>query len=660
MSSPRLRILSSLCLLLATACGEDAPSSPPAPPPAAVAKQEPAPAPVVDAGVAELARLEKVTGEVRLERGGKTSPAVTGPLSRGDAVETGADGSATVRFADGRTVEVGPDARFMLDEDANGVVLAVSRGLVLSRVPADAGRGKAGPRVQLTLLTPFGLTRVGSAESAVQVDVGKDEGHVEVLLGEVEVVAKNGQAVKATQGQAVSVKSEGVTTRVLELAPVQVTVNAATGRAEWKQKGTAKWRGVDKGGEALRAGDSVRVRRGTAVLTLEGSGSLLSLGTGGELVVEGVDRRGSTDEARLDLLKGELGLLLAPGRASRVVLPGLRLESSGGARLDVRRTGDGFTVDSRAGDVTLVRGEARDALRAGERATVEEGEAPAQIESVAQAPLALSSANGQQVFQKRPSEVALTWPEAGEVRVEVASDADFKKTVLAGVARRGFVNVAAPAKGSLYWRVRRPDGSEVAHGSASFGPERSSKGELGRLHNRVPEGPEKTTIFFQDKPPAVTFTCQADPRAASYKVAVYRAGALGTPVAERTASSPQVPLEAGVLKEGSFLWSITPIAHSGQPVRGARMSKLELVFDNSVPTLVVSAPREGQRAAGSRVRVAGVAPVDATLSVNGKPLALDSKHRFDTWVAPEGKPPRVVFKMSRPGAPDVHTVRTLK
>jgi hypothetical protein len=658
MSPLRLRILSSLCLLLATACGEDAPSSPPVPPAAEVAK--PAPAPVVDAGVAaELARLEKLTGEVKLERGGKTSPAVTGPLSHGDAVETGADGGATVRFADGRTVEVGPDARFMLDEDANGVVLAVSRGLVLSRVPADAGRG-AGPRVQLTLLTPFGLTRVGSEESAVQVDVGQDASHVEVLLGDVEVVAKNGQSVKATQGQAVSVKPEGVTTRVLELAPVQVTVNAATGRAEWKQKGSAKWRGVDKDGEALKAGDSVRVRQGTAVLKLEGSESMLALGTGGELVVEGVDRRGSTDEARLDLLKGELGLMLAPGRASRVVLPGLLLESSGGARLDVRRTGDGFTVDSRAGDVTLVRGDAREPLRAGERATVAEGEAPAQVESVAQASIVLSSADGQQVFHQRSSEVSLTWPEAGEVRVEVASDADFKKPVLAGAARRGFVNVTAPAKGSLYWRVRRADGAQVAQGSASFGPERSSKGELDRLRNRVPEGSDKTTIFFQDKPPAVTFTCQAEPGAASYKVAVYRAGALGTPVAERSASSPQVPLEAGVLKEGSFLWSITPLAHTGRPVRGGRMSKLELVFDNSVPMLVVSTPREGQRAAGGRVRVAGVAPVDATLSVNGKPLTLDSKHRFDTWVAPEGKPPRVVFKMSRPGAPDVHTVRSLK
>lgn len=649
--------MSALCLLLATACGDEEPVSAPAPPPpVAVAKK---PVAVPDAGVAvELAQLVGVTGEARLERGGKQSPAVPGPLSRGDAVETGADGGVTVRFADGRTVEVGPDARFVLEEDASGVVMAVSRGFVLSRVPADRARGPAGPKVQLTLLTPFGLTRVGADDSAVTVDVGPDEGRVEVLLGAVEVVAKNGQTVKAEQGQVASVNAEGVTARVLELAPVEVTVHAGTGRAEWRQKGSARWRGVARNGEALKAGDSVRVRQGTALLKLEGSESTLSLGSGGELVVEDVARAGSTDEARLDLRKGELGLMLAPGRASRVVLPGLLLESSGAARLDVRRTGDGFTVDSRVGDVTLVRGGAREALRAGERATVE-GEATARVEALERAPFALPSAEGLQVFQRRLAEVALTWEEAGEVRVEVASDADFKKPVLVGTARNGFVNVTAPARGSLFWRVRRTDGAQVGQGSASFGPERSTKGELDQLRNRVPEGPEKTTIFFQDKPPAVTFTCEAVQGAASYKVAVYRSGELREPVAERSASAPQVPLEAGVLNEGSFLWSVTPVAPSGQPLRGGRMNKLELVFDNSVPTLVINAPRDGVRA-GPRVRVAGVAPVDTTLFVNGRQLSLDSKHRFNTWVEPEGRPPLVVFKLSRPGAPDVYTVRTLK
>ncbi|HEX8826110.1 MAG TPA: hypothetical protein VF794_39760 [Archangium sp.] len=655
MSILRTSLVSAFVLLLATACGEEE-SLPSTPPPPSVAEVKPAA--VVDAGVASLAQLAAVKGEVRLERGGQVAPTTGGPLWSGDAVETGADGGATVRFADGRTVEVGPEARFVLSQDASGLVLEVSRGLVLSRVPATASPAQAGSQVQLTILTPMGLTRVGSDQSEVQVGVAEGESRVEVLLGSVEVVAKNGQSVRASEGQSVSVKTEGVTTRVLELAPIQVTVHAAAGRAEWRQKGSARWRVVDRNGEPLKAGDAVRVRQGTALLNLAGSESQLSLGNGGELVVEGVSQSGSVDEARVDLRKGELGLVLAPGRASRVVLPGLLLEAQGAARLDVRRTEDGFTVDSRAGDVTLVRGSAREPLRAGERATVG-AEATAQVETLARAPLALPSVPGQQVFQRRPSEVALTWEEAGEVRVEVASDADFKRTVLEGVARGGFVNVTAPARGALYWRVQRPEGSDVVRGSASFGPEPSSKGELDQLRNRVPEGPEKTTIFFQDKPPAVTFTCPPEPGAESYKVSVYRSGALGQPVAERSAASPQVPLEAGVLNEGNFLWSITPLASNGRPVRGGRMNKLELVFDNSVPTLVVNSPREGQRA-GSRVRVTGLAPVGSQVFVNDKPLTLDSKHRFDTWVSPAGQPPRVVFKISRSGAPDVYTVRTLK
>ena len=70
-------------------------------------------------------------------------PAAEGPLTKGDALETGADGSASVRFADGRTVEVGPEARFVLDEDASGMVLKVARGIFLSRVPATP-KGRTG------------------------------------------------------------------------------------------------------------------------------------------------------------------------------------------------------------------------------------------------------------------------------------------------------------------------------------------------------------------------------------------------------------------------------------------------------------------------------------------------------------------------------------
>ncbi len=651
-------------LLLALGCGDH--TAGPSPSPGTQPPSPPVPRTATapeDGGVGSLASLESLKGEVRLERAGKVSPAAEGPLMKGDALETGADGSATVHFSDGRSVEVGPDARFVLDEDASGVVLKVARGIVLSRVPATP-KGHSGPAVELRILTPYGLTRVGGEQpSEVSVSVGPSDGRVEVKLGAIEFVSKDGKQLQAAEGESVAVsagQAELVARpqKVLELATIQVTVRADTGHVEVRSQGSAQWRTVKKGAQKLAVGDGLRARGGTAFLALEGSASTLALSSGGELVLEGAGQQGSRDEARVDLRHGELSLKLAPQRDSRVVMPGLTLESAGGADLNVRRTVDGFNVAARAGDVVLVRGESRKPLRAGEQATVS-GESEARVAPTPQAPLALAAAKENvQVFHNGLPEVTLSWEGQGDAMVEVASEPTFAKPLLRGVVHQSSINVRAPERGRLFWRVTRPDGTEVTKGSATFAPERAPK-NLARITNEVPEGPEKTTIFYQDKPPALIFTYSAEPQAAKYRISVYRNGELGKAVAERTVAEARAPLEAGVLREGSFLWSVTPLSHSGQALRGGRMNKLELVYDNSVPVLVVNAPQNGQRA-GKRVHAVGVAPVGTKLSINGRSVALDAKHRFDTWVEPVGSPPVLLFKMQNEGGPDVYVVRTLK
>ncbi|MFL5345641.1 MAG: FecR domain-containing protein [Hyalangium sp.] len=664
MSTLRARVAPFL-LLLALGCGDHtAPPSPspgiPTPP---APGQQTATAPE-HGGVGSLASLESLKGEVRLERGGKVSPAAQGPLMKGDALETGADGSATVHFADGRSVEVGPDARFVLDEDASGVVLKVARGIVLSRVPATP-KEHSGAVVELRILTPYGLTRVGGEQaSEVRVSVGPTDSRVEVKLGAIEFVSKDGKQLQAAAGESVAVsagQAELVARpqRVLELATIQVTVRADSGRVEVRSKGSPQWRTVKKAGQKLAVGDGLRARGGTAFLGLEGSASTLSLSSGGELVLEGAGQQGTQDEARLDLRHGELSLKLAPERDSRVVVSGLTLESAGAADLNVRRTVDGFNVSARAGDVVLVHGESRKPLHAGEQATVSSKSEAPQVAPLPQAPLALAAAQeNMQVFHKGLPEVTLSWEGQGDAIVEVASEPTFAKPLLRGVVHQPSINVRAPERGRLYWRVRRPDGTEVTKGSATFAPERAPR-DLARITNEVPEGPEKTTIFYQDKPPGVIFTYAQEPQAAKYRIAVYRNGELSKPVAERTVEQTRAPLEAGVLHEGSFLWSVTPLSRGGQALRGGRMNKLELVYDNSVPVLVVNAPRNGQQA-GKRVHAVGVAPVGTKLSINGRPVALDAKHRFDTWAEPLGSPPVLLFKMQNEGVPDVYVVRTLK
>ncbi|RKG72657.1 hypothetical protein [Corallococcus terminator] len=630
-------------------------------------EEAPKPAPVaeVDAGAAPatLAQLEGLTGDVRLERGGKVGPAVPGPLLAGDAVETGDQGSAVVRFPGGRTVEVGREGRFALGSDSTGVVMKVERGIVLSRVPAGGSAAGAGSKVTLNILTPFGLTRVGSEPSEVKVAVAEDSARVEVMLGAIELVSKDGRTLKAGQGDAVDLTRERAEVvpsapRIVELAPIAVTVRAPSGgSAEVKSKATGRWRKVRREGEVLTFGDGVRAKGGDAVLSLKDSGSLLTLSPGAEAVLESAGQEGVTDEARVNLLQGMLAVQLATGRTSRVVLPEMTLEGGGAAKLEIRRTGSGFLVAAHTGDVTLRRGDTRQALRAGERATVEK-DGTAKVEPLEAAAVAVGPGEGAEVYHRGLSEVALTWEGEGDAVVEAALDAGFTRRVLWGRVHRASVNVSAPARGTLYWRVKKEDGTPVASGSAHFAPESRTK-SLARVRNVVPEGPEKTTIFYQDKPPAVTFTYGAEPQASSYRVAVYKAGALTTPVAQRTVAETRAALEAGALGEGSYLWSVTPLSQAGAALKGGRMNKLELVYDNSVEGLVVDSPRQGT-ASAEKVRAAGVAPVNARLSINGRAVPLDGKHRFDTWVSPMGTPPLLVFKMTRPGAPDVLTVRTLK
>ncbi|QSQ17390.1 FecR domain-containing protein [Myxococcus landrumensis] len=644
-------------LVLASACDKDA-----APPPASA----PDAAPVADVGAAvELARLEGLSGEVMVERGGKKLPAQEGPLYSGDAVETGASGVATMRFADGRSVEVGSDARVGLGEKSGEVVLTVERGIVLTRVPARAaGTPASGKKVSLTLLTPFGLTRVGSEPSEVSVQVGKDFGRVEVKLGAIEFVDKEGHQLRASEGDSVAVSAGRAElllrgSRVIELEPIQVTVRVGSGRAELKPKDGKRWRALSAEGDVLAPGDGIRTRPGASVeMALQGSSSRLSLGPSAEMVLEGAAQGGTRDEARMELKQGGLGVQLAKGRESRVVLPGLTLEGDGASRVAVRRTASGYLVDAQTGQLTLVRGNLRQPLRAGERATVTGDSGAAVIEALAPAMLMLKEGDGTEVYHQGLPEVAFGWEKAGEATVEVALDEEFTEPLVSGTVFQPFVNVTAPARGLLHWRVRGKDGKDVAKGSATFAPERLGR-DLDRVRNVVPEGLEKTTIFYQDKPPAVTFTYGEEASAAQYRVAVYRVGALEKVVAERTVSEARAALDAGALSEGSYLWSVTPLSAAGEQLKGGRMNKLELVYDNSVPLLLVSQPRNGQLAA-AKVRTTGVAPVNTRVSINGRPVALDAKHRFDTWVEPVGSPPMLMFKMSRPGAPDIHTVRTLR
>lgn len=620
---------------------------------------------VPDAGVAvpkPVAHIIEVRGAVRLERGPVAAPAQLEDLYIRDAIETGADGETRIQFSGGRVIEVSHDTRFIIGQDATGLVLEVVRGLVLSRVPAD-GPATDEPVVALSILTPYGLTRVGSGQSEVAFEVGAGGAKVNVRVGAIEFVSRNGQAMRAGEGDTLSLTAGDVQflgkQPDIVLEPIQVTVLANTGRAELKKKDSKKWQAISRQGDALGEGDSVRVRDGRSTLRLAGSQSSLGLERGGEITFEKGQRAGEVEEARLDLKKGDMMLNLAPRKKSRLVLAGLQLETDVGGQFGISKTRDGFQVNALTGDLRLRREGMEQLLQAGQVAHVGKGGLP-EIDEIEKSEVTLPPRSGIKLFHSGLPDIALGWEGGpGDYFVEVASDPSFTQPFASGLVHAPSINVPAPRKGALFWRVTRPDGkTEVAKGSASFSPEPLFK-DLARLRNEVPEGTEKTTIFYQDKPPAVTFTYKPEAKAAKYRVTVFNQEQLDRPVAERLVTQNSALLEAGVLSEGSYVWSVTPLSATGEELRGGKMSKLELVYDNSVPSLVITSPKNGD-VASAPLRATGVAPVGTRLYINGKPAPLDEKNRFDAPAVPIGRPPVVIFRLSRPPAADSYTVRVLR
>jgi hypothetical protein len=615
-----------------------------------------------------VATLEVTFGQVTLERGDQRMAVLGADLFVKDAVETAAESEAKVGFDQGRHVELGENARLVISEDRTGLLVEVQRGFVLTGVPNDAA---ARGGVSLAILTPFGLTRLGEGGGEVAVRVGGEEAMVEVRLGTIEVVTREGKVAQASAGDRVHLSpgkieilartpAEALPTVIL-LQPVKLVLSS--GAAEVQKKGSRGWRALSAA-TPVEAGDAVRARAARARLGLLGGHSRLDLERGAELVVEGAAANDGEEEARLGLRAGELGLQLARQKKGRVVLgEEVALESESGGYFSVRRTRDGLEVAAVAGDARIVRGsqsealpagsQARIGLRAGGKVSVREGAA---------GELALPTRLGVQVFHAGLEQATLTWrgEKSRDYLVQLASDARHEHPLLEGVVHGPEITVPVPRRGALHWRVLEADGTTVVdRGSATFAPEPAVK-DLERLRNEVPDGKEKTTIYYQDKPPAVTFTFASQEAAASYRLAVYRKGALTAPVAERTSAELRIPLEAGALSEGSYVWLVTAVGRAGEELGGGgRMNQLELVYDNSVPSLFIRSPKNGDRVA-ARVRTQGVAPVGSRLFVNGKAAALDDKSRFDEEVAPAGSPPALIYRLVRPGAADVVYVRTLR
>jgi hypothetical protein len=274
-------------------------------------------------------------------------------------------------------------------------------------------------------------------------------------------------------------------------------------------------------------------------------------------------------------------------------------------------------------------------------------------------PLSLPADRRIRVYARNLEQIGLSWPSTTRAgRVEVATDVAFAKLVAVGDAQAGQLVVPAPKRGELRWRVLGPDGAVLHKGQARFArdPEHSPL-DLESQGSEVAETGLRATVYFQSVLPRLVFTFPPHQGAHRYRLRVYRVGSLDTPLIERSCDEPRCPLPSGSMGEGSYLWHAAPLDVTGAEIGGGRMNKLEVVYDNSMTTLAISRPKSGDRVVGPTVSVAGVAPLGARLSVNGRPMATDEKGRFSGELP---KSDTLIFRMGAPDGSEGYWVRRLK
>ncbi|HEY1086450.1 MAG TPA: hypothetical protein VGE37_02105, partial [Archangium sp.] len=261
------------------------------------------------------------------------------------------------------------------------------------------------------------------------------------------------------------------------------------------------------------------------------------------------------------------------------------------------------------------------------------------------ATVSLPAGRGTRVYWGRPGDVALQFKE-GDGPIEVSTDPNFG-TLLVRAEGGNLVTVPAPLKGSLYWRRK---GDEEAS-SARFEKDESASAASAKT-DTVAETGLKSTVIFQSVVPTLTFTFPLKDGASSWRFRVYATSDLKSPVVDRRVNENRTVVESGTLKEGTYVWSAVAMDKSGIEAPGGRMNKMDIVFDNSVTRLVLTTPREGERASTAT----GLAPLGSRLSLNGKSVPLDGAGRFSV---PIGNASVLVFKLVTKDGVESQWVRRL-
>lgn len=594
-------------LLVFCGCPEDKPV-PPVPPPVQVKPT--------------VAQLSGLKGQVNLTRDGVRAAAIAGPVHEGDVLETGPDGHALLSEK-GREVELLQNSRFRVGKSLADLALSLGE-LVFEE--SDGGE----------FSTAAGSARTG-AGSKVKLQAHDGGTTFEVGLGTLELLdIVDGGASTVKAGEKFVVGLGVLTLEDLPTPPPAV----AKPKVKLTPRGTVMLK--PKSGPSAKLAAEGRELDESGTFTVDKASGLRAELDGAAVEFDGASK-GSIEPSNTD---PKLGVTLSSGGARVFLKAGESMLLGGKKSLTVRAkvtstllvtaTKDGPRVEVLGGETELsLEGSLPRNLSASEVATP----SGKRLDTGRRATptLTLPPGRNTRVYWGKPGDVALVFP-PGDGVLEVSADPQFQSLLVQSQGSDAVV-VPAPLKGALYWR--REGNPEVS--GARFERDENATA-VSAKSDTVAETGLKATVYFQSAVPTLTFTFPLKEGAASWRFRVYSVEDLKAPVVDRRVNENRTVVESGALKEGSYVWSAVGMDRLGTEAPGGRMNKMDIVFDNSVTRLVLSSPRDGERA----TTATGVAPLGSRLSLNGKTVPLDAAGRFST---PVGNLTVLVFKLvSKEGA----------
>jgi len=491
-----------------------------------------------------------------------------------------------------------------------------------------------------------------------------DEGtRVEMIIGEA-VVEREGERQIVKAGTAYDMRVGRV--ELLRREELATIIKEGQKAARIRSAGEKRFR-APRTGEKIIAGSELEVRGTGRVVLLEGNNRLeLSPGTRARFL--GAFLEGKKRQGELELAQGELFVRLRRFDGHPVMqkvktpLGEIEAEASGlTAQADIQVEKDQLQMVVHTGRAAYLMGEKKLSVLSGQRLVLFADGRQEGPGNLPLPPLFLPAGENCQIFYDRQPP-ALTFDIKASSQengwLEISSRQDMSQLIISEPLSPSPFGYRLLGSGSFYWRWRKQDETPPPT-LVVIRPDPLLVSARSSVVNEVRDTGVETKIIFQGRVPALRFLWDRPNGAAWWLFRLYHGDRLEKPLLEQKTTSPRLDLEPGKLAEGAYFWYQAGYDQQGKLVHQSQMNKLVLQFDNAALLLRIESPVPGEAPSGGRVLVKGQAAEGSRLSANGKPVALDSKWRFEQMLGGVKPGGVVVFHLQKKGLADTYFVRHL-